>query len=153
MGRRFNPTPTCPLLDFLKKTYISYLLISTPLADDGLRLSKEKKKLENVTQGMVDRCIMDEVRSFLVGTLTSPSPNRFVIPTGQQCDLPFYQPSTLIQGQVGGTHISPLVRSSVNVGNLVVNIGGNSTTTASKRVGSNGRSRKRSETKRQKQCK
>ena len=100
---------------------------------------------------MVDRCIMDEVRSFLVGTLTSPSPNKFIVPSGQPSEAPFYQTGTIIQGQIGGANLSPFVRSSVNVGNLVVNIGGSSTT-ATKRIVSNIRSRKRSETKRQKQC-
>ena len=57
-------------------------------ADDGLRLSKKKKKAENVTQCMVrshgggivhlsskvDRCIMDEVRDFLHGLLSGRQP-------------------------------------------------------------------------------
>ena len=94
---------------------------------------------------------MDEVRSFLVGTLTSPSPNKFIVPSGQPSEAPIYQTGTIIQGQIGGANLSPFVRSSVNVGNLVVNIGGSSTT-ATKRIVSNIRSRKRSETKRQKQC-
>ncbi|XP_054289184.1 KAT8 regulatory NSL complex subunit 3-like [Macrosteles quadrilineatus] len=40
-------------------------------ADDQLRLTKSKKKLEKVTQSMVDKCVMDEVGDFL-GTLLSP---------------------------------------------------------------------------------
>ena len=130
---------------------LTYSYILNP-ADDGLRQCKEKKKLEGVTQGMVDRCIMDEVRSFLVGTLTSPLPNRYVVPAGQQCELPFYQPNTLTQGHVGGSNLSAFIRN-INVGNLVVNAGGNSASIATKRVGSANRSRKRSETKRQKQSK
>ena len=38
-------------------------------------MSKKKKRLEGVTQAMVDRCVMEEVRSFLVGVLSSPPPN------------------------------------------------------------------------------
>ena len=44
-------------------------------ADDKLRMSKKKKRLEGVTQAMVDRCVMEEVRSFLVGVLSSPPAN------------------------------------------------------------------------------
>ena len=120
-------------------------------ADDGLRLSKEKKRLEGLTQGMVDRCIMDEVRSFLIGIITSPTPSRFIVPGGQQSDLSFFQPSSISQAG-GGTHLSSFVRGAVNVGNLVVNIGGNTSTTT-KRLVANNRSRKKSESKRQKQCK
>lgn len=40
-------------------------------ADERLRLSKNKKKLEGVTQSMVDRCIIDEVGEFLHKILTS----------------------------------------------------------------------------------
>ena len=95
---------------------------------------------------------MDEVRSFLVGIITSPTPNRFIVPSGKQNDLPFYQPSN-VGPTAGGTHLSSFVRGAVNVGNLVVNIGGNTSTTGTKRIVSNNRSRKKSETKRQKQCK
>ena len=95
---------------------------------------------------------MDEVRSFLIGTITSPTPNRFIVPGGKQNDLPFYQPSN-IGSASGGTHLSSFVRGAVNVGNLVVNIGGNASAAGTKRMVSNIRSRKKSETKRQKQCK
>ena len=101
---------------------------------------------------MADRCIMDEVRSFIVGIITSPTPSRFIVPGGQPNDLTFYQPTNIAQTG-GGTHLTSFVRGAVNVGNLVVNIGGNTSTTGTKRLVSNNRSRKKSETKRQKQCK
>ncbi|PIK49489.1 putative KAT8 regulatory NSL complex subunit 3, partial [Apostichopus japonicus] len=40
-------------------------------ADERLRMSKNKKKLEGVTQSMVDRCIIDEIGEFLHKILTS----------------------------------------------------------------------------------
>lgn len=40
-------------------------------ADEKLRMSKNKKKLEGVTQSMVDRCIIDEIGEFLHKILTS----------------------------------------------------------------------------------
>ena len=49
-------------------------------ADDRLRMSKKKKRAEGVTQAVVDRCVMEEVRSFLVGVLSSPPPNMGVHP-------------------------------------------------------------------------
>ena len=78
--------------------------------------------------------------------------NRFIVPGGKQNDLPFYQPSNIGPAS-GGTHLSSFVRGAVNVGNLVVNIGGNTSTAATKRLVSSNRTRKKSETKRQKQCK
>ena len=129
-------------------SYISYNFS----ADDGLRLSKEKKKIEGLTQGMADRCIMDEVRAFIVRIITSPTPSRFIVPAGQQNELSFYQSSNIAQSG-GGTHLSSLVRGAVNVGNLVVNIGGSASTAGTKRLVSSNRTRKKSETKRQKQCK
>ena len=121
-------------------------------ADDGLRISNEKKKLEGINQSMVDRCLMDEVRSFLVGSLLSSTPNRFVVPSGQQCDLPIYQSSGGISLQGQSSHLTPLIRGSINVGNLVVNTGVNNASLVAKRIGNvNGKYRKRNENKRSKQ--
>ena len=39
-------------------------------ADDKLRMSRAKRKSEGVTQGMVDRCVLDEVAEF-VGRVVS----------------------------------------------------------------------------------
>lgn len=40
-------------------------------ADDRLRMRKERKRAFGVTQGQVDRCILDEVRRFLFRALTT----------------------------------------------------------------------------------
>lgn len=41
-------------------------------ADDALHMCALKKRLEGVTQSMVDRCVLDEVGSFLHGVLSAP---------------------------------------------------------------------------------
>jgi len=41
-------------------------------ADDQLRVSKHKKKAEAITQSMVDRCVVDDVREFLNSVLGAP---------------------------------------------------------------------------------
>ena len=38
-------------------------------ADDQLRMTNKKKKSELVTQSIVDRCIIDQIRNFLVSVL------------------------------------------------------------------------------------
>eukprot|EP00095_Tigriopus_kingsejongensis_P001974 maker-scaffold886_size84816-snap-gene-0.32 protein:Tk01974 transcript:maker-scaffold886_size84816-snap-gene-0.32-mRNA-1 annotation:"hypothetical protein L798_06361" len=42
-------------------------------ADTQLRVTKHKKKSEGITQTMVDRSILDEVREFLLGLMIAPS--------------------------------------------------------------------------------
>lgn len=41
-------------------------------ADDGLHMCGLKKRLEGVTQAMVDRCVLDEVGAFLHAVLSAP---------------------------------------------------------------------------------
>ena len=50
-------------------------------ADDQLRMSKHKKTAEGITQNMVDRCIADEIHTFISYVLNAPPPTAFAIPS------------------------------------------------------------------------
>ena len=59
-------------------------LIIVGSADNNLRMSKRKKRQECVTQSMVDQSIMDEIREFLAGILTTSCRNSsatFAVPS------------------------------------------------------------------------
>lgn len=47
-------------------------LVIVGAADDHLRITKAKQKIEGITQGMVDHCIIDEVTDFIGNVLSSP---------------------------------------------------------------------------------
>ena len=54
-------------------------LIVVGSADSHLRVSKRKKRLEGITQTMVDRNLMEEIRTFLVGILTNTGRKVFFV--------------------------------------------------------------------------
>lgn len=62
------------LEEMREKMRVQTGLLVVGSADDCLRMGKMKKKLEGVTQSMVDRCILEEIGDFLAAVLTSPKP-------------------------------------------------------------------------------
>jgi len=75
VGERSSQAGSDDVEDLRERLSVETALVIVGGADDGLRLSKKKKKAENVTQCMVDRCIMDEVRDFLHGLLSGRQPS------------------------------------------------------------------------------
>ena len=92
MGERSSQAGSDDVEDLRERLSVETALVIVGGADDGLRLSKKKKKAENVTQCMVrafnfkgdflpqvDRCIMDEVRDFLHGLLSGRQPRSLLL--------------------------------------------------------------------------
>lgn len=75
MGEKSGQAGSDDIEDLRERLSVETGLVIVGGADDNLRLSKRKKKTENVTQCMVDRCVMDEIRDFLVGLLSNRQPN------------------------------------------------------------------------------
>ncbi|KAF7993334.1 hypothetical protein HCN44_006394 [Aphidius gifuensis] len=62
----------------------SLIVIGT--GDDHLRISRNKKTLEGITQSIVDRCIIDEISDFIGGILLAPDPLRPIGYSGNNKD-------------------------------------------------------------------
>jgi len=70
IGERAVQSGSDDVEDLRERLGVETGLVIVGGADDQLRLSRKKKKAECVTQSMVDRCIMDQVRNFLVSVLS-----------------------------------------------------------------------------------
>eukprot|EP00090_Calanus_glacialis_P009565 TRINITY_DN17950_c0_g1_i1.p1 TRINITY_DN17950_c0_g1~~TRINITY_DN17950_c0_g1_i1.p1 ORF type:complete len:1086 (-),score=407.11 TRINITY_DN17950_c0_g1_i1:129-3386(-) len=70
IGERATQAGSDDVEDIRERLGVETGLVIVGGADDQLRLSRKKKKAECVTQSMVDRCIMDQVRDFLVSVLS-----------------------------------------------------------------------------------
>lgn len=72
VGQHSNSCDIDGIEDLREKMKAENSLVVVGGADDCLRVSRAKKKLEGLTQYMVDRCIFDEVAEFL-GSILSQS--------------------------------------------------------------------------------
>jgi len=70
IGERATQAGSDDVEDIRERLGVETGLVIVGGADDQLRLSRKKKKAECVTQSMVDRCIMDQLRNFLVSVLS-----------------------------------------------------------------------------------
>ena len=73
VGERSSLCNTDDIEDIREKMSVETGLVIVGGADDKLRLTTRKKKSENVTQSMVDRSIIDQIRNFLVSVLIKQS--------------------------------------------------------------------------------
>jgi len=86
VGEKSKVANTDDIEALREKLSVETGLVIVGAADNNLRISKRKQRLECVTQSMVDRSIMEEVREFLVGILGSvvrhhSGPATFAIPS------------------------------------------------------------------------
>ena len=69
VGERASQCNSDDVEDIRERMSVETGLVIVGGADDQLRLTNKKKKSELVTQGIVDRFIIDQIRNFLVSVL------------------------------------------------------------------------------------
>ena len=69
VGERSSQCNTDDIEDIREKMTVETGLVIVGGADDQLRLTNKKKRAELVTQAMVDKNIIEQIRTFLVGIL------------------------------------------------------------------------------------
>lgn len=77
IGQNSATTTVEDLEDMRSRMNVDTGLVVVGSADDQLRMNKTKKRMEGITQNMVDRCILDEVSDFL-GPILAQSNSRQV---------------------------------------------------------------------------
>lgn len=84
VGEKSSLSNTDDIEDFRERLPVETGLVIVGSADNNLRMTKRKKRQACVTQSMVDQSIMDEIREFLAGILTSSCRNSsatFTVPS------------------------------------------------------------------------
>ena len=77
VGEKSSLSNTDDIEDFRERLPVETGLVIVGSADNNLRMTKRKKRQACVTQSMVDQSIMDEIREFLAGILTSSCRNSY----------------------------------------------------------------------------
>ncbi|XP_055545674.1 KAT8 regulatory NSL complex subunit 3 [Wyeomyia smithii] len=97
-------------IEFLREKMVAQTsLVVVGSADDCLRVCKSKRKIEGVTQSMVDNMVMDEVAEFATNSLLDPPRPKQTIkdPNGQKSNLLLSNTSTNLAA-TGGPAIGAL---------------------------------------------
>ena len=87
VGERASQCNSDDVEDIRERMSVETGLVIVGGADDQLRLTNKKKKAELVTQGIVDRCIIDQIRTFLASVLVKQ-------PQSFGCKAPHLYPFT-----------------------------------------------------------
>lgn len=97
-------------IEFLRERMIAQTsLVVVGSADDCLRVCKTKRKIEGVTQSMVDNMVMDEVAEFTTNWLLNPPRPKSAIkdPNGQKSNLLLSNNSSNLAATGGPAVIAP----------------------------------------------
>lgn len=96
-------------MEFLREKMVAQTsLVVVGSADDCLRVCKSKRKIEGVTQSMVDNMVMDEVAEFATNCLLNPPRPKQTIkdPNGQKSNLLLSNNSTNLAATGGGLAVA-----------------------------------------------
>ena len=80
IGENATQTRADDLEDIRERMRAETSMVVVGGADDKLRICKNKKMSEGITQSMVDRCIADEIYHFVSYVLNAPPTNAFALP-------------------------------------------------------------------------
>lgn len=111
-------------IEFLREKMIAQTsLVVVGSADDCLRVCKSKRKIEGVTQSMVDNMVMDEVAEFATNCLLNPPRPKQTIkdPNGQKSNLLLSNNSSNLAATGGPAVIAPALNVGGPSGSLAYN--------------------------------
>ena len=80
IGENATQTRADDLEDIRERMRAETSMVVIGGADDKLRICKNKKMSEGITQSMVDRCLADEIYHFVSYVLNAPPTNAFALP-------------------------------------------------------------------------
>ncbi|XP_054090255.1 KAT8 regulatory NSL complex subunit 3 isoform X2 [Zeugodacus cucurbitae] len=101
VGQNSAKTSTEEMESLREKMQSESSLVVVGSADDVLRVPKSRRKLDNVTQSMVDAMVVDEIYEFIKRTLTNPPGPR--VPTTVTSFMHTKQGRNSISNNAGGS--------------------------------------------------